>query len=66
MAKPERWPRHAEVDVRLELAIDDDETVLLTSLATASVRDGTAFVGADADYDAVSEVAIERFRADPA
>lgn len=48
--------------MRLELAIDDDETVRLTSLATASVRDGTAFVGADA----VSEVAIERFRADPA
>lgn len=36
------------------------------TLATASVRGGTAFVGADGDYDGVTEVEIERFRTDPA
>lgn len=35
------------------------------TLATAHDRDGTAFVGADDDFDAVTDVAVERFRTDP-
>lgn len=36
------------------------------TLAAAHDRDGTAFVGADDDFDDVTEVEIERFRTDPA
>lgn len=36
------------------------------TLATAYDRDGTALVGADDDFDDVTEVDIERFRTSPA
>lgn len=36
------------------------------ALATAYDRDGTALVGADDDFEAVTEVDIERFRTEPA
>lgn len=36
------------------------------TLGTALDRNATAFVGADDDFDAVTEVDVERFRTDPA
>jgi len=36
------------------------------TLATARHRDGTALVGADGDFDHVTEVEVERFRDGPA
>lgn len=35
-------------------------------LATASQKRATAFVGADADFETVSDVSLERFRTEPA
>lgn len=36
------------------------------SLATANHVDGTLIVGADDDFDSITEVSIKRFRTDPA
>lgn len=55
------WEEASYFKGRYGVALGDAFT-----LATASVRDATAFVGADDDVEDVTEVDIERFRSEPA
>lgn len=55
------WEDAATFKYRYGVALGDAFT-----LATAADRDATALVGADDDFDAITEVEIERFRTEPA
>jgi predicted nucleic acid-binding protein len=57
----ETWAAAADFKFRYPLALGD-----AFALATAAHVDGTLLVGADDDYDDVSDVSIVRFRTDPA
>lgn len=55
------WSHAADFKFRYSLALGD-----AFALATARHVDGTLLVGADDDYEAVDDVAITRFRTEPA
>jgi predicted nucleic acid-binding protein len=57
----ETWAGAAAMKARYAPALGD-----AFALATAAHVDGLLLVGADDDYDEVSEVQLTRFRADPA
>lgn len=57
----ETWLHAADFKVRYAPALGD-----AFALGTAVYVDGTLLVGADDDYDAVTDVAITRFRTEPA
>jgi predicted nucleic acid-binding protein len=57
----ETWSTAARMKHRYAPALGD-----AFALATASAVDGLLVVGADDDYDSVSDVSIVRFHADPA
>ena len=55
------WPVAADVKFRYSPALGD-----AFALGTAAHLDGTLLVGADDDYDDVSDIPITRFRTEPA
>jgi predicted nucleic acid-binding protein len=55
------WPVAADVKFRYSPALGD-----AFALGTAAHLDGTLLVGADDDYDGVSDIPITRFRTEPA
>jgi predicted nucleic acid-binding protein len=55
------WPLAAEFKYRHSPALGD-----AFALATAAHVDGTLLVGADDDYDAITDVPVVRFRVGPA
>jgi predicted nucleic acid-binding protein len=57
----ETWPVAADMKYRYAPALGD-----AFALATAVHVEGTLLAGADDDYDDVTDVAITRFRTDPA
>lgn len=56
----ETWQQAGKIKHKHSPALGDSYAV-----ATAAHVDGTLIVGADDDFDPITEVSIERFRADP-
>jgi predicted nucleic acid-binding protein len=57
----ETWRTASMIKHTHSIALGDSYAV-----AAANYRDGTLIVGADDDFDSITEVSIERFRTDPA